>query len=87
MQNKTTIWTYAKRALLVIILVVVAIFVSIYFLDVYKVSANINDYNNEYEDSYWENLEENGFVHFNVFDEEKVSINISYSGKKDNLDE
>ena len=64
MQKKITIWTYAKRALLILIAAVVVIFVSIYFLDVYKVSANINDFNNEYEDSYWENLEENGFVSF-----------------------
>ena len=64
MQKKTTMWTYAKRALLIVILLVVLIFVSIYFLDVYKVSANINNFDNEYEDSYWENLEENGFVPF-----------------------
>ena len=66
MKKKTTIWTYVKRALLVVVLAVVLIFVSIYFLDVYKVAANINDFDNEYEDSYWENLEENGFLSYDV---------------------
>ena len=69
MQKKTTIWTYVKRALLIVVLAVVLMFVSIYFLDVYKVSANINDFNNEYEDSYWENLEENGFTSYEAIKE------------------
>ncbi len=81
MQKKITIWTYAKRALLVLILAVVVIFVSVYFLDVYKVSANINDFNNEYEDSYWENLEENGFVSFKDIKTERDSTAISYNSK------
>ena len=53
---------------------VVVIFVSIYFLDVYKVSANINDFNNEYEDSYWENLEENGFVAYETYKEKYEAL-------------
>ena len=81
MQKKITIWTYAKRALLILIAAVVVIFVSIYFLDVYKVSANINDFNNEYEDSYWENLEENGFISFQDIKTDRDSSQLSYSSK------
>ena len=77
MKKKTTIWTYAKRALLVVVLAVVLIFVSIYFLDVYKVAANINDFDNEYEDSYWDNLEENGFVSFQEIKDQRDSSQIS----------
>lgn len=77
MKKKTTIWTYAKRALLVVVLAVVLIFVSVYFLDVYKVSANINHFDNEYEDSYWDNLEEKGFVSFQEIKELRDSSQIS----------
>ena len=77
MKKKTTIWTYVKRALLVVVLAVVLIFVSIYFLDVYKVAANINDFDNEYEDSYWDNLEENGFVSFQEIKDQRDSSQIS----------
>ena len=81
MQKKITIWTYAKRALLILIAAVVVMFISIYFLDVYKVSANINDFNNEYEDSYWENLEANGFLSFQEIKTDRDSSQLSYSSK------
>ena len=81
MQKKITIWTYAKRALLILIAAVVVMFISIYFLDVYKVSANINDFNNEYEDSYWENLEANGFQSFKDIKTERDSTALSYNSK------
>jgi len=56
MKKKTTIWTYFKRFLLIIIAFVVVIFVSVYFLGKYKAAGMT--FNNEYPDDYWDNLEE-----------------------------
>lgn len=64
MKKKSTIWTYFKRALLIVVALIVVIFVSIYFLDVYKVSSNTQSFHNEYEDSYWEDLEDSGFISY-----------------------
>lgn len=76
--KKTTIWTYVKRGFLSLILLVVVVFVSIYFLDVYKVSSSVRDYHNSYDDSYWTNLEGNGFVSFETISKELESINCNY---------
>ena len=46
MKKKTTIWTYFKRFLLIIIAFVVVIFVSVYFLGKYKAAGMT--FNNEY---------------------------------------
>ena len=58
MKKKTTIWTYFKRFLLIIIAFIVVIFVSVYFLGKYKAAGMT--FNNEYPDDYWDNLEEKG---------------------------
>ena len=84
MKKNTTIWTYVKRAFLIVLLTIVVIFVSVYFLDVYKVSANI-DFDNEYEDSYWDNLEGNGFISYEQYDalrkqEEPITLVTYYNG-------
>ena len=51
MKKKTTIWTYFKRFLLIIIAFVVVIFVSVYFLGKYKAAGMT--FNNEYPDDYY----------------------------------
>lgn len=76
MKKKSTIWTYVKRMLLIVVALVVILFVSVYFLDVYKVSSNVKDYHNAYEDYYWEELERNGFVHFDdiIYEKNKADV-------------
>ncbi|MFR7880461.1 MAG: hypothetical protein ACLU5J_02535 [Christensenellales bacterium] len=79
MKKKTTIWTYFKRFLLIIIAFVVVIFVSVYFLGKYKAAGMT--FNNEYPDDYWDNLEEKGFVSYNDIITERDSSNIRNTQK------
>ncbi len=80
--KKTTIWTYVKRAFLILILLIVVVFVSIYFLDVYKISSSAQSYNNSYKDSFWnkEDLEKNGFVSFKDITTEQSQADCKLTG-------
>lgn len=77
MKKKSILWTYVKRALLIIIVFVVVLFSSIYFLGRYKASGTDIDVYNEYEDSYWENLEANGFISYDQIIAERDQANVN----------
>ena len=68
MKKKNILLTYIKRTLLIVVGLVIVTFISVYFLDVYKASAS--DFNNKYEDSYWTNLESNGFIGYDAWQAE-----------------
>lgn len=70
-KTKSLLGKYVKRALLIIITFVVVVFASVYFLGKYKAIDSNIVFNNEYDDSYWQNLE--GFEHYETVNQAYLS--------------
>ncbi len=79
MRKKSILWTYIKRTLLIVIGVLVITVVSVYFLDVYKAASA--EFENKYDDSYWNNIEANGFKGYEEIKEQMAAdeATINYS--------
>lgn len=75
MKRKNRLWTFIKRSLLILIACILVVVMSIFFLDRYKTSGT--EFENEYSDDYWNNLEENGFVHWDDIQEEIYAADVT----------